>query len=437
MKSENIIHALNGIDPELIADAEETRKKSLRDFILKWGAAAACFCMLLSIVLLAALFNGSPAIPAYHSAVYTASDIANFFGYNLDSVSTNAYTTVYVPSSDHLRIHAIPDSKYLTIYQYTIPDDRLSKSEFARFIDAIIPRIADELGEAVPVYSIEQESIAYNHDSLKISIYKMGKYHLHAWQNSICNYISFASPSADSMRDIYLGDVRISVDQTQSDEQIAASLSDVQEKLFSVFGVQFSNIRILRRYNTYSEHGVSSLSVYFYNEADHPMNAIVDEPVSDYISLRFDNTENWSGDVVSDTVLSDVDVTYRQLRIDVDKIFAAAKQVKRISLADAEALLHKGYVFGGHSCPLCMAQQNKVDFSDYDFVGIVYIRESDASDGTADVIPFYAFYKKIGTAKNGNEIYAQTFVPAIAVSGYEEHFKNQQAEHDTRNEIID
>ena len=76
-----------------------------------------------------------------------------------------------------------------------------------------------------------------------------------------------------------------------------------------------------------------------------------------------------------------------------------------------------------------MAQQNAVDFSDYDFVDIVYIKETTDRGKPAALIPFYAFYKKIGIAENGNEIYAKTYVPAIRVSGYEEYFKSQEAEH--------
>jgi hypothetical protein len=71
----------------------------------------------------------------------------------------------------------------------------------------------------------------------------------------------------------------------------------------------------------------------------------------------------------------------------------------------------------------------KVDFYNYDFVDIVYIQSVKPYEGPKNIIPFYAFYKKIGIAENGNEIYAKTYVPAIRVSGYEEYFKSQEAEH--------
>jgi pyruvate dehydrogenase complex dehydrogenase (E1) component len=51
------------------------------------------------------------------------------------------------------------------------------------------------------------------------------------------------------------------------------------------------------------------------------------------------------------------------------------------------------------------------------------------SENNAQLIPFYAFYKKLGIDKNGNTVYARTYVPAFEVSGYEEYFKSQEAEH--------
>ena len=76
-----------------------------------------------------------------------------------------------------------------------------------------------------------------------------------------------------------------------------------------------------------------------------------------------------------------------------------------------------------------MIKQESVDFSNYDLVDIVYLQSSKSYNGSKIIIPFYAFYKKIGIAENGNEIYAKTYVPAIQVSGYEEYFKSQEAMH--------
>jgi hypothetical protein len=97
-----------------------------------------------------------------------------------------------------------------------------------------------------------------------------------------------------------------------------------------------------------------------------------------------------------------------------------------ISLKKAEELLCKGYVFGGHSCPICMSEQSPVDFEEYDYVNLEYVR---GYNEYSELIPFYAFYKYIGDDSGGNKVFAKTYVPAIEVSGYEEYFESQAKYH--------
>ena len=123
-------------------------------------------------------------------------------------------------------------------------------------------------------------------------------------------------------------------------------------------------------------------------------------------------------------------VTYRKHRAGVSNMFQHITNAKMISLEDAEVLLYNGYVFGGHSCSLCMAMQDKISFYGYDFVDIDYLTGNISQDSEeVFCIPFYAFYKEIGTSENGNLIYAKTYVPAIEVSGYKEYFESQKANH--------
>ena len=109
--------------------------------------------------------------------------------------------------------------------------------------------------------------------------------------------------------------------------------------------------------------------------------------------------------------------TYYQYRSTVDERYTMIS-LRRIPLKEAEALLYKGYVFGGHMCPQCQAEQEKISFRNYDYVGFDYYRG----------YPFYAFYKQIESDEDGLT-YALTYVPAFEVSGYEEYFKSQEAEH--------
>lgn len=445
MKSKNILTALNDIDPELVEDAEGTHKRSSAIVFLKWSAAAVlciAFTCILGYIFLPdpiqvnnkvppiyptpphSSVTPSPTLPVYDGIIYTAEEIAGFFGSYQGS--TSFYKEVCVPSSEYLQSHCTLDSPHFTLFQYNIPPLQLNQTEFQDFFVSKLAGIADALNIAMPQYTVRETSIAYTDRDLEILITDAGGYWFSAHHNAVFNTMLIANNADTGIR---LGDVQIEVDQTKSDNEIIASLSEIKETLFDLFGVSFSDIKIRRHYYANNEHGVEWLYVYFYNEADHPLNPIADTPYSDCITLEFDNALNYADDIVSNTILRNVTIRYLQYRLDPKAIYLRTKRVPIISLQEAEALLNKGYVFGGYSCPICMAEQAAVDFADYEFVDIVYLRTSHSYRGPASMIPFYTFYKKIGTAKNGYEIYAQTYVPAVRVSGYEEYFKSQEAEH--------
>ena len=180
-----------------------------------------------------------------------------------------------------------------------------------------------------------------------------------------------------------------------------------------------------------SEYGAEHVDICFYDESAHPLNSLVDYPISDYICISFDNFSNYSGDIVSDSILTVSSVHYFKNRNDIGDIqYDVIANAKKISISEAEALLYNGYVFGGHSCPLCMRAQDKVSFENYDFVDMEYVfGDYDKTGKTTKGIPFYVFYKNIGKSKNGNTIYAMTYVPAIEVSGYKEYFESQKDNH--------
>lgn len=427
MKSKNILTALNDIDPELVADAEETHRESSKAVFLKWGAVAAVLCLICGLALAHFLPMLQPAIPDYPDALYSASDIAGFFS-NTYSEGTSSYTKIYVPSSEYLPLHNISASDYWTIYQYNTSvyqGNTLNSEEFQIFLDANLARIANQLGVDIPYYMVESH-IDDISNFLNVDLH-IGNYNLHASHNRLHHEITLSS-SDNSSPEVCLGDTVIEIDQQQSDEEIIASLSTVKEKLFSMFDVAFSSTIIYRSFDGYSNCGATSIDIFFFNEVDCPLNTGIDGylPISNYIRLRFNN---YSSKSISNSILRNVTVVYDQLRVDAAALCTPSRSAASISLEEAEILLRKGYVFGGHSCPRCMATQNKVNFLKYDFVDIVYIQSRNPNQASKDIIPFYAFYKKIGIAENGNEIYAKTYVPAIRVSGYEEYFKSQEAEH--------
>ena len=61
--------------------------------------------------------------------------------------------------------------------------------------------------------------------------------------------------------------------------------------------------------------------------------------------------------------------------------------------------------------------------------GILNISQIHVSKSRIDILDAYAFYKKIGTGKNGNSIYAKTYVAAIEVRGYDAYFESQTKNH--------
>lgn len=222
------------------------------------------------------------------------------------------------------------------------------------------------------------------------------------------------------------------IDQRLTDDEIISSLHPIRNILFDLFGVSFSDVKIVRSFNSYSAYGAGRIDIYYYNEDSHALNLTEECPVSDYIAICFDNTKNYPSDIVSDSVLTVAAIDYYQYRIDPSEAFSLTANAKKISLEDAETLLYNGCVFGGHSCPLCMAAQDKISFEGYAFVDLEYVfgRDSTSYQWTTG-LPFYAFYKKIGTSENGNSIYAKTYVPAIEVKGLKEYFQSQAENHRT------
>ena len=429
MNKNKIIEAFGLLDEKFVEEANPENAKKMhrlrKRLILRFSALAACFCFVLALSarLAGNLFH--LPVPTYENAVYSAEYIGGLFDIKND-YATSSYQTFCLPPKYSPCLKPVPQEQYFSIYNASDTKKWLSRIEFSAFADPIISRFASAAGEEAFEYYVSKSSRGY----LNIELKKIKKYFLNASQNEYYNYIIFTSSRHENPEmTITLDGTKITADQTKTDEEILASFEKTKESLFRIFGKEFKNAKIIREYDEYSSHGVTFLRIYFYNENEHELNSILETPVSDHICISFDNSLNWNGDIVSDDILSVADVYYRQNRTKAQNTITETKKLKAISLADAEALLYKGYVFGGHSCPICMAQQNKVDFHSYDFVGFTYLNGYDENGKATEYFPFYEFCKKIGTANNGNTIYARTYVPAIELYGYEEYFKGLESEH--------
>lgn len=455
MKKQEWSEGLNHLDPALVEEyvlqKESLKKKSEKK--KKWrpiASVAACFALIISAVIAIPMLAKTvpigqyssddpsqeqseislPDIPVWDDANYTAEEIASLFdGMNYDGVATNAYTKVYVPEGKYLSLNPLTDQKDLPLYRMNNLQFEEDEEAFREFLDEILPKLEASLGVSIPRYVIEKAS--FGRTRLSTQILEIGSLHLSASQTNSLHYISLYQ-SYGEPQEITLDGETVQIDQRLSDQEIAESVSLVKEKLFDIFGESFPDTKIIRRYDGYSGHGATTVYVYFYDKSAHPLNEFQTFPVSDQIRLEFDNHESFEGDSISDGILKFADIRYYRSHDTIEQKYSVIDTAERISLEEAEALLYNGYVFGGHVCKLCMAQQEEVSFECYDFVSIEYVFRTDYpqdSDVPNTGIPFYAFYKQIGTAENGNLIYAKTYVPAIPVSGYTEYFEKQKENH--------
>ena len=423
----DVVERFVSMDNKLQKKANKPKSKGIW---LRFGAIAACFVLVLSAVIAVPMLQKAnlPDVPTWDTAQYSAEDIAKLFdSMKLDGVATNAYTKIYVPDSKYLYIGNMTDDEYLKLYQHTQIDKELNEVELKAFIDAFLPKLAESLDAPVPEYNTKENNYSTG-SNLSVSV-DIGSYHLSASQNSQRNSLGLSK--SEGNRQIVIDGETIQIDQRLSDEEILDSILSIKNKLFGIFGISFSNAKVVRNFGSYTKHGVERVDIYFYNESAHELNSSQPRPVTDYIYISFDNFSNYSGDIVSDSILTVSSVYYFKNRSDIgDTQYDVVANAKRISISEAEALLYNGYVFGGHSCPLCMLAQDKIDFEGYDFVDIEYVFEYSNKNETPSIgIPFYAFYKNIGTSENGNTIYAKTYVPAIEVSGYKEYFESQKDNH--------
>ena len=432
MKKKEWNEGLNYLDSDLIEKHIEQKEKlrqknkTTRGVWLRFGAIAACFLLIVSAVIVAPIVTPSD-VPTWDDARYSAQDIAEQFGAkNYDAV-TNAYTKVYVPDAKYLQIGELSDEEYLTIYQYNERKNFLNKNDFQNFINSFLPALADSITLDIPPYEIKEVKSYENF----LEVYEyIGKYIMSITQHETANSFRLSVSSGSDDRKIVFDGETVQVDQRLDDEEIIDSVQSIKNKLFDIFNVSFADTKMIRRFDSYSQNGATSIYIYFYDESAHPLNKTQDEPISDYIFIAFDNFQNFDGDTVSDSILTVANISYIQNRVDVTEAYAIAANAKRISLEEAETLLYNGYVFGGHTCSLCMAAQDKISFEGYDYVDMEYvIGYNEETQKPTLAIPFYTFYKNIGTASNGNTIYAKTYVAAIQVRGYQEYFASQKENH--------
>ncbi len=427
MKNDMIYRALEYVDEtylEAAADAIQSRTKPR--LIRRWALTAACFLLIITVGLLPLIprLAEEPPTPD-KELVLSATDIAAIFDNQYDDIATTSYQKIYAPNISALSLSPPPDTEYVNLYEHTGSEKAPDLESYTDFTDTVMTKMAKSLNIPVPSYEIRQEENGYTTFIEQPFIYFLSTSHYPTYNT--------ASFSGFTSSRVSLDGKLISANQQQSDEQIIASLSTVRQTLFTLFDISFTDAYVVREYGIYNTHGVECLRVYFYNASEHPLNATAkDTPYSDYLELTF---RNYRQNTASDDILYNVLVRYIDFHAPAESQYMNIGQKKLLSLEEAEALLKKGYTFGNHICALCMASQTPIDFSDYDYVSLEYACNLNINAESNLCFPFYTFYKDIGKIKNGNRIYAKTYVPAVNIQGLDEYFKAQESNHPKTSDI--
>lgn len=440
MNDKNLLDAMGNIDPKLIMGAapDVKQKNPARAARVKLVTIAACLCLIVSAVIVIPMLpkndhmiepyipNGDPWTPVIHADVSNiilkADEVGGVFDVKYDNAGTNQYTKIYTEKPEYLNLTPLPEAEYLPIYSSKTIGN--SQDELQKFINKYINSATAFFGVNSKSYQIISDegwdcSIFYE---AEIRDDKKGIFFI-AKDNLL--YFRYYDVAADDR--LKLNGSMVSIMESDTDAQIEEKLNDTISYVCTFFDKEYSDIKIHRNYS-YEQLKYITIYLYSAQKTVFPSNFSQSPMTSDYIALTFytdwgsGTTHSWGGSK-DEAFLLDVSI-YEAIENPNDCYTIDAK-AKMLTLEQAEALLAKGYVFGGHSCSLCMALQPEVDFCDYTYVDVEYV-----SDVKGKIyIPFYAFYKHIGTTEYGIDTYAKTYVPAIQVSGYEEYFESQKDYH--------
>ena len=344
-----------------------------------------------------------PVDPIPGDPVFTAEQIAELFK-DTDQKTTNAYTTVFSPSADGLYYgnSAVPGTNSIAVYGISSPSAPATPEGAAAFGERYLDGVCSALGIEKPEYSIKKSTISSLPTEYEAEMTTEGAF-----------LTFFESPTNDVFSigslwgSVDLNGFIVVPDPSNDDEAIKSSLEPLRMTLCGLFGVDLRDVSVDRSYNG---NGLWSLAVQYYDAAANGVDFGVCQ-CSDSIMVRFSGNAG---------TFSSSNIIFRHFRFSPSEICASPSYEALVPLKEAERLLSLGYVFGGHCCPLCVAEQKFIDFEDYDSVRIEY----------KNGVPFYAFFKNIGRS-NGGAVgeYAEALVPAVKVSGLPEYFEAQEAAH--------
>ncbi|MCR4708965.1 MAG: hypothetical protein K5653_01760 [Clostridiales bacterium] len=475
MNSEDIYRGISEIRDNIVDEAWETEQTAAakpevnkRKPWIKWLAVAACVCLAVGGLTLLAGPNGSDtseesnpggtdseAVKPVDEVILNALDLGDYFGY-AKTDGTNRYVEVYARDFSQFKTGEPEYADYLKVYR----KKELKSSELAD--KDMLQDMGEKHFEALKTLSGIDESdfeivedeywdgLRYEADITKFEETNIGDVEMPQEDDIVTdcfrmigmascdNYCSvWASVSKHTERGevLMIDGEPVHVLESDSDEQIMQKIGPAVEKIKALFGKDYRDIYIDRYYDW---DQLNSITVYLYNKSDDefPERMVYSNnfynrmlPVADdYIMLMLETdwgegTANDSGGSKDEAVLNNVRL-YEYIT-KADELYEEIGSSPMLTLEEAKDMLEKGYVFGGHSCPLCMAEQPEVDFSDYDELGLEYV---EGDNGL--ILPFYTFFKK-SYLRDGIQEYHKTYVCAVELDGLDEYFEGQEKYHGT------
>jgi hypothetical protein len=397
MNREDLLEAI-GIADETMLEASEKRTK--RKWIMSAAAAAACFTLCIGIWLLRI-----PPKPLHPTLCLTAEMIQNETRYYQ---GTNKYVVHYTYDLAQESLYFTEHQDYLPVYR--VVDWEADRERTEAFIEKLSPGLEKVFDLTIPQVILEKNTVEENqqsHDTYKFTVDE-GEMHIFfsAWEDGM------RANCWNTNQALRINGETVSVQWSDSDEAILEALSTLQTEFSELFGVTYDGIRLERDLKS------EFINVYLYEKANCKIIENREMWPEQYIVLQFSESGMYStGAPVEELFLVQMQIYQHTRNWEEEKCVM-------LTIKEAKKLLKKGYVFSGHSCPRCEANQDNVDFLDYDAVAIEYQMRD-----TGYVVPFYAFYKYLKTDEKGVRQYAKTMVPAVRVEGLKEYFQEQTKYH--------
>lgn len=425
MKKEEFFNIMNDIDDDLLAREDRASanvKKLLARKLTVLVAAVLLIALCLSVVV-------PMVVEKQRFIELTPEMVGDMFkpeeGY--DSLGfTNNYNVVR--TSEVKSGTDLPDCESLPIYE---PGSvRVNKKDFFKFVNRYKALLGKTIGlnfnQKIKMNQIDEEDGCYRFyeqrgESMSISCVKKGNTMKINYYNSNGYYLP-------NSKKINIDGIRVSVDVSDSENEIKAQLSDAISYICETFGKDYKNIKIEKSYDTVVGRE-EYVYVYLYNKENTDLPTAFSDisTASEYIELKFVQSHYDRYGTVPDDRAYLRGITYCESVVDYDEYYRQRGEYDMLTLGEAEEMLEKGYVFGFHACPLCAREQTGVDFTNYDYVTIVY-----RTGNNGIIIPFYAFYEnidKMSYRPNGMHDYAVTYVLALDIDGINEYFEKQAQYH--------